>query len=117
MNKKPVRRVYVSFEFQKDNGRWKTFVAQAELYCDYEIKDKSLPAVVHNKRWQTEAQTRINQSELVVVLLGQDTHNATGVKDEISLAGNVGCPVIQVQPQGRSHRGVIGKNIKAITYK
>ena len=50
----------------------------------------------------------MQKSDVVIVLLGQDTHNAPGVKDELSLAGDVECPIVQLMPQGQNYGLVAG---------
>ena len=55
-------------------------------------------------RWRQTAKERIRSSHVVIVLLGPDTHNAPGVKDELSLAGEVRCPVVQLMPQDKELR-------------
>ena len=55
-------------------------------------------------------------SDVVIVLLGPDTQNAPGVKDELSLAGEVGCPVVQLMPQCRNY-GLVGKYRAVCRYK
>ena len=87
------RRVFLSFEFERDAGRRGTFIGQAKEHCEFAIVDKSLPSAQHDERWRRLAKQRIRASQVVIVLLGPDTHNAPGVKDELSLAGEVRCPV------------------------
>ena len=55
-------------------------------------------------------------SDVVIVLLGPDTQNAPGVKDELSLAGEVGCPVVQLMPQGQNY-GLVAKNGTVCKYR
>ena len=110
------RPVFLSFEFEKDAGRRGTFIGQAEELCEFAIIDKSLPSAQHGDKWRQTAKERIRSSQVVIVLLGPDTHNAPGVKDELSLAGEVGCPVVQLMPQGRNY-GLIAKNGAVCEYK
>ena len=41
--------------------------------------------------------------QVVIVLLGPDTYNGPGVLDELSLAGQLGKPVVQLMPKGRTY--------------
>lgn len=116
MNQKETRGIYFAFEFYKDAFKRGCFLEQAVKYSDYRIIDWSLPAAVHDGSWQREALKRIQKSNVVVVLLGIDTHNAPGVLDEISLAGQAKKPVIQLQPQGQ-HYGLISKRFPECTYR
>ena len=100
---RPWRSVYFAFEFEKDSSRRHTFLSQAELHSHYRIDDRSLPAAIHDASWQREAGRRMLSVQVVIVLLGPDTHNAPGVLDELSLAGQLGKPVIQLMPRGKTY--------------
>ena len=62
------------------------------------------------------ARERIGASHVVIVLLGPDTQNAPGVKDELSLAGEARCPVVQLMPQDKNY-GLVAKNGAVCEYK
>ena len=110
------RPVFLSFEFEKDAGRRGTFIGLARKHCEFAIIDKSLPSPQHDERWRQTAKERIGSSHVVIVLLGPDTQNAPGVKDELSLAGEVGCPVVQLMPQKKNY-GLVAKNGAVCDYK
>lgn len=107
-NNKASRSVFLSFEFEKDAGKRRDFLHQADLYSHFVLEDKSLPAAEHDEKWQRQVKERMKGSDVVIVLLGPDTHNAPGVLDELSLAGEVDCPVVQLMPQRQNH-GLAGK--------
>ena len=109
----PSRSVFLSFEFEKDAGRRSVFIGQAKQHCEFVLKDKSLPAAEHDDKWRRDAKERMKVSDVVIVLLGPDTQNAPGVKDELSLAGDVGRLVIQLMPQGQNY-GLVAKNGKTL---
>ncbi len=113
---KASRSVFLSFEFEKDAGRRSAFMGQAKKHCEFALKDKSLPAAEHDDKWRRDVKERMKVSDVVIVLLGPDTHNAPGVKDELSLAGEVGCPVVQLMPQGQNY-GLVGKYRAVCGYK
>ena len=50
--------------------------------------------------WVAKARSKIHLCQLVVVILGQDTHNAPGVKREIQLAKELNKQIIQVRRKG-----------------
>ncbi|MCY4417276.1 MAG: hypothetical protein OXE87_13355 [Chloroflexi bacterium] len=114
--KKNSRSVFLSFEFERDAGRRGTFIGQAKNLCEFAIIDKSLPRAQHDTRWRREARERIGASHVVMVLLGPDTHTAPGVKDELSLAGEVRCPVVQLMPRGKNY-GLVTKSGAVCQYK
>ena len=115
-SRKQRRSVFLSFEFEKDAERRKAFVGQASVDCEFAIVDKSLPRAQHDERWRREARERIEASDVVIVLLGPNTHNAPGVKDELSLAGEVRCPVVQLMPRNRNY-GLVAKNGAVCEYR
>ena len=115
-NRKQGRSVFLSFEFERDAGRRSAFVGQARVDCEFAIVDKSLPSAQHDDRWRREARERIAASDVVIVLLGPDTYNAPGVKDELSLAGEVRCPVVQLIPRNRNY-GLVARNGAVCEYR
>ena len=110
------RSVYLSFEFEKDAGRRGTFNGLARKHCEFAIVDNSLPSAQHGERWRRAAKERIRSSQVVIVLLGPDTQNAPGVKDELSLAGEVSRPVVQLMPQDKNY-GLVAKDGAICEYK
>ncbi len=111
-----MRSVYLAFEFERDAHRRKAFIHQAKTLCDFELLDKSLPAAEHNSVWQRRVLPRIQASDVVIVLLGRDTHNSPGVLDELSLAGQVRCPVVQLMPQHCNY-GLVSENGTVCIYR
>ncbi len=91
-------------------------MGQAKVDCEFAIIDKSLPAAQHDEKWRREARERIEAANVVIVLLGPDTHSANGVKDELSLAGEVRRPVVQLMPQNKSY-GLVARDGAICTYK
>ena len=74
-------RVFLSFEFGRDNELHYNFYAQAALYSQYEIIDYSLNEPYHpDARLLEKARKQIALSDIVIVIVGQDTHNAPGVE-------------------------------------
>ncbi len=66
-----------------------------ERYQDWSIK-QSEP----QSEWISKAENRIKHCQLVIVLLGEKTHNANGVTIEIKLAIRNDIPVVQFQQEG-----------------
>ena len=109
------RAVFLSFEYHQDRERRTRFVNDAEKHCDFALIDMSLPSAVHDVRWQREAKERIRKSRVVIVLLGRATQNAPGVEDELSLAGELKRPVVQLMPKGENH-GLVAKHQAVCAY-
>ena len=56
--------------------------------------------------WKNKAREAIRECDVVLVLIGQDTHNAPGVIVETDMARSLDKPVIQIRPQGRTYKGL-----------
>ena len=102
-------RVFLSFEFGKDDELHHNFYSQASLHSGYEIIDYSLNEQYHpDAQWLNKARKQITLSDIVIVVVGQDTHNATGVEKEVGEAYQLKKPMFQVRPQRRTHGEVRG---------
>ena len=100
--------IFVSFEFDRDNDLKSSFYEQAKLQTQHRIKDCSLREAYPTEEWKGKARAAIRGCDVVVVLVGQDTHNAPGVQTEVSIARSFGKPVFQVVPSKRSYTGLRG---------
>ena len=74
--------VFFSFEFDRDKELYGSFFAQAKDESRHAIRNYSLDEVhpPEDDSWVEEAKNKIAQCDLVIVVVGQDTHNAPGVK-------------------------------------
>ena len=106
--------IFVSFEFDKDDELKNNFYEQAKKQTQYRIRNCSLNEAYPDEDWKNKAREAIRGCDVVVVLIGQDTHNAPGVIVETDIARNLGRPIIQVRPQRRSYQGLtsLGEPIK-----
>ena len=102
-------RVFLSFEFGRDNELHHNFYTLAARDSQYEIIDCSLNEAYHpDPKWLNKARAQIKKSDIVIVMLGQDTHNATGVEKEVGEARQLKKPMFQVRPQRRTYGEVRG---------
>lgn len=91
------RRVFLSFDYSHDRRMKTLFVGQAKLdKSPFTIIDHSLKEAAPEPEWVDHAAAAIAKAELVVVLLGEHTSDASGVLTEIALAKRIGRPVVQV---------------------
>ena len=98
--------IFVSFEFGKDHDLQNNFYRQAKEETHHSIRDCSLHESYPDDTWKDKARNAIRKCDVVVVLIGQDTHNAPGVIIETNMARSFKRPVIQVRPQGRTYKGL-----------
>ena len=103
-------KVFLSFEFDKDKQLYNDFYTQVSRgdSC-HEIENYSLnePYRPHDD-WLKKARTQISRSDIVIVVIGEDTHNAPGVKKELTIANQQGKPIFQIRPQSRASGAVPG---------
>ena len=104
-------KVFLSFEFDKDNKLHHNFYAQAAEHSCHQIEDYSLKEAYkpHNdSSWLRKANHLISCSDIVIVVTGQDAHNAPGVEKEVTIANQQRKPIFQIRPQDRTSGSVRG---------
>ena len=98
--------IFLSFEFNKDKDLQNSFLQQARDLTQHRIRDCSLHESYPDEAWKKKARDAIGRCDVVVVLIGQDTHNAPGVIVETDMARSLNKPIIQVRPQDRPYQGL-----------
>ena len=106
----PIVKIFVSFEFDKDKDLKNNFFEQSKLNTLHRVQNFSLNEAYPTRDWRGKARSAISECDVVIVLVGQDTHNAQGVKTEIDIARQLKKPVLQVIPQGRPYNGLPNVN-------
>ena len=102
----PTLNIFVSFEFDKDNDLKGHFYTQAKEHTQHHIRNCSLHESYPDDEWKRKAREAIEVCDVVVVLIGQDTHSAQGVIVETDMARSFGKPIIQIRPQERPYNGL-----------
>ncbi len=78
-------KVFLSFDYEHDLDMKNNFIAQSERQdSPFSVKDMSLEGRIPN--WQQRAREAINNCNVFVVLLRENTHQATGVLREVKMA-------------------------------
>ena len=100
--------VFFSFEFDKDKELYGSFFAQAKHESCHAIRNYSLDEEhpPEDDSWKEDAAEQISQCDIVIVVIGQDTHNAPGVQEEIAIAEQLGTPILRIRPQGSTYGGL-----------
>ena len=101
-----ILNIFVSFEFDKDNDLKNNFYEQARELTQHRVRNCSLNEAYPDEAWKRKAKQAIARCDVVVVLIGEDTHNAPGVIVETDMARSLHKSVIQVRPKGRPYRGL-----------
>lgn len=92
-------KVFVSFDAPRDIGLKETLIGQSRLPdSPFSISDVSLPEATDD--WQQKARTAIASCDVFLVLHGDHTHQAQGVKREIKMAVDTGRKRYQIRRRG-----------------
>lgn len=98
--------IFASFEFDKDDKLRGDFFGQAERLTPHRVRNCSLREAYPSREWKSKAKKAIRKCDVVVVLVGQDTQNAPGVRTEVDIALSLGKPIIQIRPRKWTYGGV-----------
>ena len=99
-------KIFVGFEFDKDGDLKNNFFAQAKDNTPHRVQNFSLNETYPDKDWKVRATSAIAKCDLVIVLVGQDTHNSPGVRTQVDIARRLRRPIFQVIPQRRPYTGL-----------
>ena len=80
--------------FDKDNNLKNSFYEQAREQTQHRVRNCSLNEAYPDHAWKNKARQAIRECDVVFVLVGQDTHNASGVLVETDMARSMNKPTI-----------------------
>jgi len=84
------KKVFISFDYDHDLSQKNLLVGQSKLDdSPFEISDVSIKQEIESD-WESKAKQKIKNADVVLVLCGFFTDNATGVSKEIEIAREVG---------------------------
>lgn len=87
-----MKRVFISFDFDNDNSLRGDLVAQAkDPESPFGIADWSVKYRI-DEAWKKEVRDRINNADLIIVICGEQTHQAKGVEAEVTMVQQAGKP-------------------------
>ena len=86
----PSLNIFVSFEFDKDNDLKNNFYEQAKEQTPHRVRNCSLHESYPDDEWKRKAREAIEVCDVVVLLVGEDTHNAPGVIVETGHSSQLG---------------------------
>lgn len=96
------KRVFISFDYDHDKDLRGNLVAQAKKPdSPFSIVDQSVQAPIEEK-WRDEVRKRIRKCDLVIVICGQHTHQASGVAGEVAITREEKKPYFLLK--GRRHK-------------
>lgn len=99
-----MKRAFISFDFDNDQALKHFFAGQFKLpESPFAAADWSMKETAPQADWECEAESRIKRSDIVIVLVGRNTHIASGVRKEVSMARRLYKPIVQVIGYKDSH--------------
>ncbi len=89
--------VFVSFDFDNDKTLKEFIIGQSRNSdSPFEVADWSMKEAAPQRNWEDEAESRIKRSDLVLVMVGTETHKAPGVLKEVEMARRNNIRIVQV---------------------
>lgn len=80
------KRTFISFDYDNDADLKTLLVGQARNQdSPFEITDMSIKETI-DSNWKENARTRIKGCDVVIVICGEKTNEATGVSAELKIA-------------------------------
>lgn len=90
-------RAFISFDFDNNSMERHLFIGMSKnSRTPFNIADWSSKTELPQREWEELIHAKIDLCNMVIVLVGRKTHNATGVKKEISFAIGHNVPVFGV---------------------
>jgi hypothetical protein len=90
-------KVFISFDYDNDLTLKEFLVGQAKLEdSPFEISDWSMKEAAPEKDWEDKAKARIARCDIVIVMVGRNTHRARGVLKEVRIVRSLGKKIVQL---------------------
>ena len=90
-------RVFVSFVYDNDKALKDLIIGQSRLSdSPFEVIDTSLKEAAPMRTWEEKARVAIKRSDIVLVMVGQYTHRASGVLKEVRMAREESTKIVQM---------------------
>lgn len=91
------KKVFVSFDFDNDHALKELLVGQEKLpNSPFRVVDTSLKEAGPVRGWEDKARAAVQNSDLLIVMLGAKTASASGVRKEVAMARAAGIPIAQI---------------------
>lgn len=91
------KRVFVSFDFDNDKKLKDFIIGQSRLDdSPFEVVDCSMKEAAPQSNWTTFAERKIKSADIVLVMVGPETHKAPGVLKEVDMARDNEIKIVQI---------------------
>ncbi len=100
-------KMFVNFDYDHESQPKNTLIGQSRLPdSPFSINDMSLREAT--EEWQQKARSSIEDCDVFIVLLGEHTHQASGVRREVRMARQLGKKRFQLRKRGQSPISIEG---------
>lgn len=90
-------RAFISFDFDNNAGQRMYFIGQTKnSKTPFNVEDWSSKTELPQKLWEALIEDKIKRCNILIVLVGRQTHSATGVVKEIRFANSNAIPIFGV---------------------
>jgi hypothetical protein len=97
------KRAFISFDYDHDSDLKNLLVGQSKHPdTDFDIVDMSIKEAIASN-WRENARRRIKGCNVVIVICGKYTHQASGVSAEVGIARDEGVPYFLLWGRGEEH--------------
>lgn len=90
------KKVYIAFDIADRDVKQNLVAQSADPNCPFTFEDNSIQEAL-SERWVAEARRLIGESDFVIVLCGDQTHQAKGVETELQIAKELGKPYAHIK--------------------
>lgn len=94
-------KVYLSFDYNNDSSQKQQFEDQSgNSSAEFDIEYESAPPTLPPIQWENVTSDKVNYSNMLIVLVGKKTAQATHVVKEIGFADSQNIPIFGVYVDG-----------------
>ncbi len=104
------KKVYISFDFQNDRAFKNELVSASQAKdASFKIANWSTKPVNIGPKWLKETKYHIGRCDAFVVVIGENTEMAEGVRHELDIAETIGKLIIPLlaHPQNTLPKGIV----------
>jgi len=114
---KKKKRAFISFDFDNDIQLKNLLSGQAKnsdtpfIFDDWSVKEP-----FPQSTWKSDVRTKIKQCDFLMVLIGQNTYQCSGVLEEIKIANEENIPTFGIYEQNKIYYVPEGLNKRFIAW-
>ncbi|MCC3860513.1 TIR domain-containing protein [Pseudemcibacter aquimaris] len=91
------KKIFVSFDVENDSAFKNIIVGKSqEQGAKFKVANWSMKPDTKNPKWLKEAKFKVTRCDVMVVMVGENTHRAPGVIKEVEFATNANMKIIQI---------------------